>query len=303
MLSLLMAILIAQGATTVSVGKSEAAPYRLAVASYKKAKESFERGDLNAARALLDEILGNPLIEANRRECLLKIQNGDATWSPPGEFYPSLLRAKVRAAHAERLERAGDAAAGQANLRAAADDAAVAVARGVPGAAELKREIDGRLQPELEPPGEGVRIPRTHAERYRNAARRLADAREALKSGDPARALALAESVLEDPEILPQFIGPVLILGVGPGGTEERVKLDPQLVRATAALEIAERGLVDARSQLARAREEATELKRRITLLEAGLRRRPVGPFGAWPPVIAVTLFVLGGLWWVGRRR
>lgn len=217
-------------------------------------------------------------------ECLLKVQNSDGTWNAPAEFWPAYLRASAALALAMQSLSSGDRETAAGYLQQARRDVAESVARNVPGSAALRDDIERQLitaAPAVAP-GE-VRVPRSHAERYRKAARRLEEARAALNAGDPERALALAQEVLDDPEILPTFIGPVLILGEGPGGVE-RVRLDPESVRAMAARAIEQRRMVPAPSQSVPS-------------------CRPGGSFGAWPPVVSTVVFVLGGLWWLRRGR
>src|SRR5215831_3782981 len=80
---------------TVSIGKSNAARYRSALKKYQEAQEALDGGDAATAHDKASEIIDDPKIEKEKRECLLRIQNADSTWDKPTEFFPVRVRAQT----------------------------------------------------------------------------------------------------------------------------------------------------------------------------------------------------------------
>ena len=137
----LFAFVAAQDLQTVNVGKSEAAPYRAAVAKYQEAKAAFDKGDIVGAHDIANTLVEDPRLEQKRRECKLKLQSSDSTWEQPTDYFPVFIRAQSRVAQGKKLGEGGDKAAALAKLQSAKKDAEESVGRGVPGSADLQKTI------------------------------------------------------------------------------------------------------------------------------------------------------------------
>src|SRR5262245_38579591 len=101
---------------TVSIGKSAASRYRAALKKYQEAQEALEAGDAATAHDKASEIIDDPKIEKEKRECLLRIQNADSTWDKLAEFFPVRVRAQTFLAKAKKQLAAGNKEDGLAKL-------------------------------------------------------------------------------------------------------------------------------------------------------------------------------------------
>jgi hypothetical protein len=143
--TLLIALLAAQDPPAVAVPKADAAPYRQALADVEEAARALETRDFSRAAELAGAVLADSRLRDDRRDCLLRLQNADGSYSAFRDFFPSRVRAEARLGLARDLETKGRIDAALAELRAARDDARRCRDRQIPRAGELADEIDARL--------------------------------------------------------------------------------------------------------------------------------------------------------------
>jgi tetratricopeptide (TPR) repeat protein len=184
-----LALFVLQDKTAeVSVGKSEAAPYRAAVTKYNDARDALNRGDIQEAYDKALEIVEDTKIKVERRECRIKLQQSDSTWLPQQDFYPVFVKVGAMVALAKKQYKDGKKEDAVARLQAAAKDVTESVSRGVPGAADLEKEIK-KLVVDYAPNEESPELKKKRA--YD------AKVKEALKAKDDDN-LALAKQLFED---------------------------------------------------------------------------------------------------------
>ncbi|MBI2931213.1 MAG: hypothetical protein HYY16_06150 [Planctomycetes bacterium] len=143
---LLLATLLADDPITVSVGKSAAAPYRAALSDYRDAEAALKEGKFALAREKAESILENPKIEKEKRDCLLRIQNQDSTWSNPVEFFPLRARGQALLELAKKQLADGNKDVALASLEAARKDLEESASRFVPRSKELAAEVEDLIR-------------------------------------------------------------------------------------------------------------------------------------------------------------
>jgi hypothetical protein len=125
-----------------SIAKRSAAAYRAALNKYEQAKAALEKGEATKAFDLAGEICTNT--EIQKRECRLKIEEGDGGWLR-GDFFPVYVRCAAAAALARQQASAGKKADALARVQAASKEIPESVRNRVPGAAALQKEIEGLI--------------------------------------------------------------------------------------------------------------------------------------------------------------